>query len=106
STTLFPYTTLFRSVSPDKDFQQLLSPLVSIFRPAHRGEEFDPITPDTFREKYGLEPEQFIDVLALMGDASDNVPGVPGIGEKTAAQLIQSYGSVENLLEHVDEVKG
>ncbi len=93
-------------VSPDKDFQQLLSPLVSIFRPAHRGEEFDPITPDTFREKYGLEPEQFIDVLALMGDASDNVPGVPGIGEKTAAQLIQSYGSVENLLEHVDEVKG
>lgn len=93
-------------VSPDKDFQQLLSPLISIFRPAHRGEEFDPITPDTFRAKFGLEPVQFIDVLALMGDSSDNVPGVPGIGEKTAAQLIQTYETVENLLEHVDEVKG
>lgn len=93
-------------VSPDKDFQQLLSPQVTICRPAHRGEEFDPITVDTFREKYGLEPEQFIDMLALMGDAADNVPGVPGIGEKTAMKLLQDYGSVENLLAHADEVPG
>lgn len=93
-------------VSPDKDFQQLLTPRISIFRPAHRGEEFDPITPESFREKFGVEPRQFIDILALMGDSSDNVPGVPGIGEKTATQLIKMYGSVENLLAHVDEVKG
>jgi len=93
-------------VSPDKDFQQLISDRVSIFRPAHRGEEFDPITLERFREKFGLEPPQFIDVLALMGDASDNVPGVPGIGEKTAMKLIQEYGSVETLLEHADDIKG
>ncbi len=93
-------------VSPDKDFRQLLSPSVSIFRPAHRGEQFDMMTVDSFREQYGLEPEQFIDVLALMGDASDNVPGVPGIGEKTAIKLLQEYESVENLLEHADDIKG
>ena len=93
-------------VSPDKDFQQLLSDRVSIFRPAHRGEDFDPITDERFREKHGVEPIQFIDMLALMGDASDNVPGVPGIGPKTAAKLIAEYGSVENLLDHADEIKG
>ena len=93
-------------VSPDKDFRQLLSPHVSIFRPAHRGEAFDMATDETFRAEYGLDPIQFIDVLALMGDASDNVPGVPGIGEKTAITLLQQYGSVENLLEHAADVKG
>jgi DNA polymerase I len=93
-------------VSPDKDFQQLISERISIFRPAHRGEEFDPITIETFREKFGVEPLQFIDILALMGDSSDNVPGVPGIGEKTAMSLIQQYGTVENLLEHAADVKG
>lgn len=93
-------------VSPDKDFQQLLDPAVTICRPAHRGEEFDPMTADTFREKFGLEPIQFIDMLALMGDSSDNVPGVPGIGEKTAMKLLQEYGTVENLLEHAADVSG
>jgi len=93
-------------VSPDKDFMQLLSERISMLRPAYRGEAFNPITPDTFREKYGLEPIQFIDVLALMGDASDNVPGVPGIGEKTAIKLLAEYGSVETLLENVDKVTG
>lgn len=93
-------------VSPDKDFQQLLSDRVTICRPAHRGEEFDPITADSFREKFGLEPVQFIDMLALMGDSSDNVPGVPGIGEKTAMKLLQDYGSVETLLEHAEDIKG
>ncbi len=93
-------------VSPDKDFQQLLDSTISIFRPAHRGEEFDPITAESFRDKYDLEPAQFIDMLALMGDTSDNVPGVPGIGEKTAMKLLQEYGSVESLLEHVGEIKG
>lgn len=93
-------------VSPDKDFRQLLSPHVSIFRPAHRGESFDLATDETFRAEYGLEPEQFIDVLALMGDSSDNVPGVPGIGEKTAIKLLQEYGSVESLIEHAADLKG
>lgn len=93
-------------VSADKDFQQLLSDRISMFRPAYRGDSFDPTTEDTFRAKFDLAPIQFIDVLALMGDASDNVPGVPGIGEKTAMKLIQEYGSVETLLEHADDVKG
>jgi DNA polymerase-1 len=91
-------------VSPDKDFRQLLSDCVFMFRPAYKGEAFDLETDETFRGKYGVEPRQFVDILALLGDASDNVPGVPGIGEKTAPQLIQEYGSVENLLEHAEEV--
>ncbi|PIQ63619.1 MAG: DNA polymerase I [Bacteroidetes bacterium CG12_big_fil_rev_8_21_14_0_65_60_17] len=93
-------------VSPDKDFRQLLSDHVSQFRPAYRGESFDIMNGDTFREHYNLEPSQFIDLLALMGDSADNIPGVHGIGEKTAIKLIQQYGSVENLLEHADEVSG
>lgn len=93
-------------VSPDKDFQQLLSNNISQFRPAYRGESFDPVTVDSFREKYELEPSQFIDILALMGDAADNVPGVPGIGEKTALKLIHEYASVEALLENAENVKG
>jgi len=93
-------------VSPDKDFQQLLSEHITIFRPAHRGEDFDPITADSFRETHGIDPIQFIDMLALMGDTSDNVPGVPGIGPKTAARLVAEYGTVENLLEHAEEVSG
>ncbi|MCZ6704364.1 MAG: DNA polymerase I, partial [Bacteroidetes bacterium] len=93
-------------VSPDKDFFQLLSERIRQFRPAYRGESFDPITESSFEEKYGLKPIQFIDVLALMGDAADNVPGVPGIGEKTAIKLLLEYGSVEEALEHAEEVKG
>jgi len=93
-------------VSPDKDFQQLLSDKISMFRPAYRGEAFDMITADTFREKFDLEPVQFIDMLALMGDKADNVPGVHGIGEKGAMKLLKEYGSVENLLDHAEEVKG
>lgn len=93
-------------LSPDKDFQQLLSPAISIYKPSRRGEEFEPVTDETFREKYGVDPIQFIDILALMGDSADNVPGVHGIGPKTASKLIQQYGSVENLLVHAAEVKG
>lgn len=93
-------------VSPDKDFMQLIEQHITQFRPAYRGESFDPITEDTFREKYGVEPPQFIDILALMGDSADNVPGVTGIGEKTAMKLIAEYGSVEKLIEHADDLKG
>ncbi|MEM0963191.1 MAG: DNA polymerase I [Bacteroidota bacterium] len=93
--------------SADKDFRQLLSDRVSMLRPPYMGETFDRETPETFREKYGgLEPHQFIDLLALIGDSSDNVPGVPGIGEKTAVKLIDEYGDVETLIEHADDLKG
>ncbi len=93
-------------VSPDKDFQQLITDRISMFRPAYRGEEFDPITITKFKEKYNLDPIQFIDILALMGDKADNVPGVMGIGEKGAQKLIHEYGTVENLLAHAEDVKG
>lgn len=93
-------------VSPDKDFMQLIDKHVTQFRPAYRGESFDPITQESFREKYGVEPVQFIDILALMGDSADNVPGVSGIGQKTAMKLVAEYGSVEKLIEHADDLKG
>ena len=91
-------------VSPDKDFLQLLDTHISLLKPKSRGEDFERITLEDFREKYGVEPRQFIDILALIGDASDNVPGVRGIGQKTAPALIQQYGSVERLLEHAEEI--
>ena len=93
-------------VSPDKDFLQLLSPGITLYRPSRRGEEFDTVTDAAFLEKFGMEPSRFIDILALMGDAADNVPGIKGIGEKTATNLIAEFGSVENLLLHAAEVKG
>ena len=93
-------------VSPDKDFQQLLSENITIYKPARSGQEFDPLTPETFHEEYGLQPHQFIDMLALWGDSSDNVPGVPLIGEKTSAKLLKEYDSVENLIEHAEDVGG
>src|SRR5256885_17110125 len=60
--------------------------------------------PDQVRQRYGLEPAQLIDYKALRGDTSDNIPGVPGVGDKTATQLIQQFTTVENLLEHLDEL--
>ena len=85
-------------VSPDKDFQQLLSSAISIFKPAYRGGRLEPVTASSFRQAYGIEPVQYIDLLALTGDASDNVPGVPGIGPKTATKLLQAHGCVETAL--------
>lgn len=93
--------------SADKDFRQLLSDRVSMLRPPYMGEVFNRETPETFREKYGgLEPSQFIDLLALIGDSADNVPGVPGIGEKTAIKLIEEHGTVEQLIEVGPTLKG
>ena len=92
-------------VSSDKDFQQLLSPSVTMYKPRSRGAGFDHITADSFTEEFALEPVQFIDVLALMGDSSDNVPGVKGIGVKTAVKLLKGYGTLENLLERAAEIK-
>ena len=93
-------------VSPDKDFKQLLSEHVSIYKPAKGDQDFEIITDETFREEHELDPVQFIDMLALMGDSSDNIPGVYGIGEKTAQKLLREYDSVENLIEHADDLSG
>ncbi|MBD3266999.1 DNA polymerase I, partial [bacterium] len=91
-------------VSSDKDLLQLVDESVCVLRPTPKGYQF--YKSKEVEERYGVTPKQFIDVLALMGDTSDNVPGVPGIGEKTAVSLIQEFGSLENLYDKLDQVKG
>ena len=93
-------------VSPDKDFQQLLSEKISIYKPARGDSDFETITAESFREEMGFEPARFADQLALWGDSSDNVPGVPLIGEKTSAKLLREYGTVEDVIEHAADVGG
>ena len=91
-------------VTGDKDFMQLLSPLIKMYaiRP---GKDPEIIDVQRLKEIYGLEPEQVVDFLALVGDKSDNVPGVPRVGEKTALKLIQQFGSLDNLYARIDEVQ-
>ncbi len=94
-------------MTPDKDYGQLVSDSIFQYRPALKGQGFEVRGPQQVCERYGIErPEQVIDLLALEGDASDNIPGCPGVGEKTAVKLISEFGSVEGLLENVDKVKG
>ena len=94
-------------VTPDKDFMQVLDQHIAMYKPSRGGDPPEIIDVEKFREKYGLEsPRQFIDVLALMGDSSDNIPGVKGVGEKTAIKLIREFGSLENLYANIDKVKG
>jgi DNA polymerase-1 len=93
-------------VSPDKDFKQLLSEQVSIYKPAKGDQDFEILTDETFREEYGLDPVQFVDMLALWGDSSDNVPGVPNIGEKTSMKYLKQYYDVEEVIENADEIGG
>ena len=93
-------------VSPDKDFRQLLSEQITMYKPSRGGEAFDHVTLASFKEDFGVEPAAYIDVLALMGDSSDNVPGIRGVGEKTAIKLVKDYGPVEELLRQASEVKG
>jgi DNA polymerase-1 len=94
-------------VTPDKDFGQLVSEKTRIYKPGRTGEPPEVLGLPEVREKWGIgKPEQVIDILGLWGDASDNIPGVPGIGEKTASKLVAQYGSVENLLAHTGELKG
>ena len=92
--------------TPDKDYGQLVTDRVHMYRPRHTG-GFEQMGPQEVCEKYGLQnKDQVIDLLALMGDASDNIPGCKGVGEKTAVQLLTQFGNVENLLAHTDELKG
>ena len=92
--------------TPDKDYGQLVSDHVFMYRPRHTG-GFELMGPKEVCEKYGLQrKEQVIDLLGLMGDASDNIPGCKGVGEKTAVALLQQFGSIDNMLAHTDEIKG
>src|SRR4051794_8932978 len=88
-------------VSSDKDLMQLIEPNLDLYDTMNERR----IDRDYVIEKFGVPPEQLGEVLALMGDSVDNVPGVPGVGPKTAAQLIQEYGDLENVLAHADEIK-
>ncbi|KAG8655386.1 hypothetical protein MANES_04G036700v8 [Manihot esculenta] len=96
-----------RVVSPDKDFFQILSPSLRLLRIAPRGLDMVSFGVEDFANLYGeLKPSQFADVMALMGDKSDNIPGVEGIGTVHAVQLITKFGTLENLLQCVDQVEG
>ncbi|GAB6865313.1 DNA polymerase I [Bacteroides acidifaciens] len=93
-------------MTPDKDYGQLVSDKVFMYRPKHTG-GFEIMGIEEVKTKFDIQsPAQVIDMLGLMGDASDNIPGCPGVGEKTAQKLIAEFGSIENLLEHTDQLKG
>ena len=94
-------------MTPDKDFGQLVSENIFIYKPSRGGNPSEILGPKEICEKFEVErPEQVIDILGLWGDAVDNIPGIPGIGEKTAKKLIGIYGSVENLLANTSDLKG
>ena len=94
-------------MTPDKDYGQLVTENIKIYKPRFAGSGFDTLGVAEVLDKWGLETTaQVIDLLALMGDASDNIPGCPGVGEKTAVKLLQQFGSVENMLEHTDSIRG
>jgi DNA polymerase-1 len=94
-------------VTPDKDYGQLVSENIKIYKPPYQGGDFEIIGPKEVCEKWNIaDVSQVIDILAMMGDAVDNIPGIPGIGEKTAAKLLAEYGTVENVLENANNIKG
>lgn len=94
-------------MTPDKDFGQLVSENIFMYKPPRMGNKAEIWGVKEVCERYGIkQPEQLIDILGLWGDASDNIPGVPGIGEKRAKELIAEYGSIENLLQNTDKLKG
>ncbi len=94
-------------VTPDKDFAQLVSENIFIYKPSRQGNGVEIMGVPEVLEKWEIEdPKQVIDILGMWGDAVDNIPGIPGVGEKTAKKLIKEYGSMENMLEHSHELKG
>jgi DNA polymerase-1 len=99
------YTTYM--VTPDKDYGQLVSEHILLYKPGRAGNEVEIQGPKEVCERWGINRvEQVVDMLALMGDAVDNIPGLPGIGEKTAAKLLGEFDSLENLLANKDKLKG
>jgi len=94
-------------MTPDKDFAQLVSENIFMYRPGRSGNPAEVWGVEEIKEKFGLNsPDQIIDYLGMMGDSADNIPGLPGIGPKTASKLLLKYGSMENLFEHTHELKG
>ncbi|WP_296261247.1 DNA polymerase I [uncultured Phocaeicola sp.] len=94
-------------MTPDKDYGQLVSDNVFMYRPKYGDKEFEVMGVAEVKAKFDIQsPAQVIDMLGLMGDTADNIPGCPGVGEKTAQKLIAQFGSIENLLEHTSELKG
>jgi len=93
-------------VSGDKDLTQLASDNITVYYTKRGVTEIDHYTPEFINEKYGLTPQQIIDMKGLMGDKSDNIPGIPGVGEKTAIKLLTEYETVENVLENIDNISG
>lgn len=93
-------------VSGDKDLTQLASDNITVYYTKRGVTEIDYYTPEFINEKYGLTPRQIVDMKGLMGDKSDNIPGIPGVGEKTAIKLLTEYETVENVLENIDNISG
>ena len=94
-------------MTPDKDYGQLVTDNVFMYRPKYGDKEFDIMGVEEVKKKFQISsPSQVIDMLGLMGDSSDNIPGCPGVGEKTAQKLIAEYGTIENLLAHTEDLKG
>lgn len=94
-------------VTPDKDYGQLVSEKIKIYKPPYQGGKFEILGPKEVCEKWDIEKvEQVIDILGMMGDAVDNIPGIKGVGEKTAAKLLKEYGTLENVLKNADNIKG
>lgn len=94
-------------LTPDKDYAQLVGGNIRMYRPRHGNAGYEIMGVKEVQDKYGISsPEQMIDLLGLMGDSSDNIPGCPGVGEKTAAKLISEFGCIDNLLANTDRLKG
>lgn len=94
-------------VTPDKDYGQLVDDHIFLYKPGRQGNEVEILGPKEVCERWGIKRvDQVVDMLALMGDSVDNIPGLPGIGEKTAAKLLEEYDTVENLLANADKLKG
>lgn len=94
-------------VTSDKDYGQLVSEQIKIYKPGYQGGDAEILGPKEVCAKWNIkEVNQVIDMLGLMGDAVDNIPGIPGVGEKTAAKLLAEYGTLENVLQHADQIKG
>ncbi|MGO3702282.1 MAG: DNA polymerase I [Candidatus Saccharimonadales bacterium] len=92
-------------ISSDLDMLQLVSPLTHMYAMKKGLANIELYNPESFEEKYGIQVEQFLDLKALKGDTSDNIPGVPGVGEKTATTLLQEYGTLDAIYEHLDDIK-
>lgn len=92
-------------MTSDKDYLQLIDENISVYKPKSKKHDVQIITPEIFKEKYGLKnPEQYIEVLALAGDSADNVPGIPGVGEITALKLLNKFGSIEEIYNNIDKL--